>query len=133
MRLYPPITAIGRVALGPDALAGQRIERGTIIVIAPYVLHRRRALWPQPDMFDPNRFLGNERAAIGRFACLPFGAGPRICIGSAFALQEATLALGILMRDFNLDLAPGHVVWPVRRVTLRPRNGLPMVIRRSGA
>jgi cytochrome P450 len=133
MRLYPPIAAISRVALGPDELAGQRIERGTIIVIAPYVLHRHRALWPQPDMFDPNRFLGDARATIGRFAYLPFGAGPRICIGSTFALQEATLALAILMRDFSLDIAPGHVVWPVQRVTLRPRNGLPMVIRRSGA
>ena len=133
MRLYPPIAAISRAALGPDELAGQRIERGTIIVIAPYVLHRHRALWPQPDMFDPNRFLGNARAAIDRFAYLPFGAGPRICIGSTFALQEATLALAILMRDFSLDVAPGHIVWPVQRVTLRPRNGLPMVIRRSWA
>lgn len=131
MRLYPPIVAISRVALGPDDLAGQPIERGTIAVIAPYVLHRHRLMWPRPNVFDPNRFLGSARETIDRFAYLPFGIGPRTCIGAAFALQEATLVLAVLMRDVDMAVAPGHVVWPVQRVTLRPRNGLPMVIRRK--
>ena len=129
-RLYPPITAISRAALGPDELAGQPIKRGTMIVIAPYVLHRHRALWTNPDSFDPNRFLNGARETIDRFAYLPFGVGPRICIGATFAMQEASIVLATIMRHFTLELAPGHAVWPVQKVTLRPRGGLPMIVRR---
>ena len=100
-----------------------------MVVIAPYVLHRHRLLWQQPDFFDPGRFLGSARGRIDRFAYIPFGAGPRGCIGSAFALQEATIVLASIIRDFRLELAPGHTVWPVHRVTLRPRGGLPMRVR----
>jgi cytochrome P450 len=129
-RLYPPITAISRAALGPDELAGQPIRRGTMIVVAPYVLHRHRALWAKPDSFDPNRFLGCAREAIDRYTYLPFGVGPRICIGASFAMQEASIVVATIMRHFTLDLAPGHVVWPVQKVTLRPKGGLPMIVRR---
>jgi cytochrome P450 len=129
-RLYPPLAAISRAALGPDELAGQRIRRGTMVVIAPYVLHRHRALWTKPDCFDPNRFLNGAREKIDRYAYLPFGAGPRICIGATFAIQEATIVLAAIMRNFNLELAPGHAVWPVLKVTLRPKGGLPMIVRR---
>ena len=129
-RLYPPLAAISRAALGPDELAGQRIRRGTMVVIAPYVLHRHRALWSKPDCFDPNRFLNGAREKIDRYAYLPFGAGPRICIGATFAIQEATIVLAAIMRNFNLELAPGHAVWPVLKVTLRPEGGLPMIVRR---
>lgn len=128
IRLYPPIVAISRVALGPDNLAGERIDRGCMVVIAPYVLHRHRLLWERPDHFDPRRFLGTARETIDRYAYLPFGAGPRICIGSAFALQEATLVLAAILKNFDLQLAPGHKVWPLQRVTLRPAQGLPMLI-----
>jgi len=130
IRLYPPIAAISRVAIGADELAGQTIRRGSLIVIAPYVLHRHRGLWDRPDAFDPGRFLGDMRKGINRFAYLPFGAGPRTCIGSAFALQEATLVLAAVMHHFSLRLAPEHVVWPILRVTLRPANGLPMTVHR---
>jgi cytochrome P450 len=99
-----------------------------MVVIAPYVLHRHRRLWENPDVFDPTRFLAGAREKINRYAYLPFGAGPRICIGASFALQEATLVLGTLMRSFHLRLAPGFSVWPLQRVTLRPRGGLPMRI-----
>lgn len=129
-RLYPPITAISRAAVGPDELAGQRIKRGTMIVIAPYVLHRHRALWSNPDFFDPNRFLDGARETIDRFAYLPFGVGPRICIGATFAMQEALIVVATIMRHFTLELAPGHAVWPVHKVTLRPSGGLPMIVRR---
>jgi cytochrome P450 len=94
------------------------------------MLHRHRLLWDEPDAFDPSRFLGEARKNIDRFAYLPFGAGPRTCIGSAFALQEATLVLAVLMRKFTLSLASGHEVWPLMRVTLRPAGGLPMMVRR---
>jgi cytochrome P450 len=130
IRLYPPIAAISRVAIDTDVLAGETIRRGSLVVIAPYVLHRHRGLWDHPDAFDPARFLGEMRKGIDRFAYLPFGAGPRTCIGSAFALQEATLVLGAIMQRFNLRPMPGHVVWPILRVTLRPADGLPMMVRR---
>jgi cytochrome P450 len=129
-RLYPPLTAISRAAVGPDELAGQPIKRGTMIVIAPYMLHRHRALWSNPDLFDPNRFLDGARETIDRFAYLPFGAGPRICIGATFAIQEASIVLATIMRHFTLQLAPGHAVWPVHKITLRPGGGLPMIVRR---
>jgi len=130
LRLYPPIAAISRVAKGPDDLAGVAVRRGSMVVIAPYVLHRHRRLWDAPDHFDPRRFLGAARTKIDRFAYLPFGAGIRTCIGSAFALQEATLVLATIMRDFVLEQVKEHAVWPVLRVTLRPDGGLPMTIRR---
>ena len=127
-RLYPPLAAISRVAVGSDRLSGRVIKRGTLIVIAPYVLHRHRMLWSNPDGFDPCRFLGAAREHIDRFAYLPFGAGPRICVGAQFAIQEATIVLATLARRFRATLAPGHAVWPVQKVTLRPRGGLPMIL-----
>jgi cytochrome P450 len=129
IRLYPPLAAISRAAIGPDELAGEPIAPGTTIVIAPYVLHRHRRLWGDPDVFDPTRFLPGARETIDRFAYLPFGAGPRVCIGATFALQEATLVLATVMRRLCLELAPGFAVWPLQRVTLRPRGGLPMRIK----
>ena len=129
-RLYPPITAISRVAIGRDELAGEPIKPGTMIVIAPYVLHRHRALWKKPDNFDPNRFFGDARETIDRFAYLPFGVGPRICIGASFALQEASIVIATIMRHFTLELVPGFTPWPVQKVTLRPKSGLPMIVRR---
>lgn len=130
LRLYPPISAISRAALERDELAGRSIKRGTVVVIAPYVLHRHRALWTRPDYFDPNRFLNGAREKVDRFAYLPFGAGPRVCIGSAFALQEASIVLAAIVRNFELELAEGYAVWPIQKVTLRPKGGLPMVIKK---
>lgn len=129
-RLYPPISAISRAAKGSDELAGQPIRRGTMVVIAPYVLHRHRALWEKPTTFDPNRFLGDARQAIDRFAYLPFGVGPRICIGATFAIQEASIVVASIVRHFTFEMAPGHTAWPELKVTLRPRGGLPMILRR---
>ena len=102
-------------------------KRGSLIVISPYVLHRHKLLWERPDVFDPERFLGSAGAAIDRFTYLPFGAGPRKCIGSTFALQEATLVLASIVKRFRFELKPGHPVWPMLRVTLRPANGMPMI------
>ena len=129
VRLYPPIAAISRVAKGPDELGGERVKRGTMIVIAPYVLHRHQLYWDEPDAFDPTRFLGKARHEIDRYAYIPFGTGIRTCIGSAFALQEATLILATVMKNFAIALAPGTEVWPLLRVTLRPANGLPLIIK----
>jgi hypothetical protein len=84
-------------------------------------------LWRHADRFDPARFLSRSRNAIHRYAYLPFGVGPRGCIGSVFALQEASLAVAAIVRSFELEVAPEHTVWPVHRITLRPRGGLPMM------
>ena len=120
-------------AAGPDELAGQKVKRGTLVVIAPYVLHRHEMYWREPDMFDPNRFLGPAKNEIDRYAYLPFGAGIRTCIGSAFALQEATLILATIVKNFDFKLAPDKNVWPLLRVTLRPDGGMPMTIRYKDA
>jgi cytochrome P450 len=129
-RLYPPITAISRTALDYDELAGETIKPGTLIVIAPYVLHRHRALWTRPNAFDPNQFFGKARESIDRFAYLPFGVGPRICIGATFAIQEASIMVATIMRHFTLEMVSGSTPWPVQKVTLRPKGGLPMIVRR---
>jgi len=130
IRLYPPIAAISRVALDRDDLNGERVGPGSLIVVSPYVLHRHHLLWDRPDAFDPRRFLMPHRAGIDRFAYLPFGVGPRKCIGSTFALQEATLVLAVIVKHFRFQLRPGHAVWPVLQVTLRPANGLPMILKK---
>jgi cytochrome P450 len=131
IRLYPPIAAISRVATRADILCGEAVRPGTIVVIAPYVLHRHRLLWERPDAFDPSRFHRDNRDKIDRFAYLPFGAGPRTCIGSSFALQEAALVLATIVRAFRFELEPGYPVWPVLRVTLRPQHGIRMVVTRK--
>src|SRR5262249_14146654 len=129
-RLYPPITAISRTALRPDELSGEYIKPGTMIVIAPYVLHRHRALWTKPNTFDPTRFLADECGKIDRFAYLPFGVGPKTCIGAAFAIQEASIMIAKIMQHFTLEMLHGHIAWPVQKVTLRPQGGLPMRVQR---
>jgi len=133
LRLYPPIAAISRVAISDDTLAGEHIRAGTLVIVAPYVVHRHRLLWDRPDEFDPTRFLGASREHVHRYAYLPFGAGPRICLGAAFALQEASILLARIVARFTLQLAPGVQPEPLLRITLRPRGGLPMVIRRREA
>jgi cytochrome P450 len=134
LRLYPPAAMLARQAIADDELAGVPIPAGAVITISPYVLHRRKGLWDHPDAFDPSRFLGERRDRIDRFAYIPFGAGPRVCIGMAFAMQEGIILLAHFLRAFRFELVEGHQVMPMQRVTLRPRNGMKMhVKRRVGA
>jgi cytochrome P450 len=126
LRLYPPVPYMSRAALAQDRIGNLKIPKGSIVTIAPYVLHRHRRLWDEPDAFLPERFLPERREAIDRFAYLPFGAGPRVCIGAAFALQEAVVVLASVVRAARFDLVEGHEVMPIHRVTLRPGGGLPM-------
>jgi cytochrome P450 len=130
LRLYPPAPSLSREAIAPDILAGQTIRAKSLVVVPPYVVHRHKLLWRDPELFDPTRFLPGEREKIDRFAYMPFGAGPRVCIGMGFALQEATIVLAMILREFRLELAPGHEVTPVQRITLRPKGGMPMLMRR---
>ncbi len=134
MRLYPPVPFMSREARSRDMIGEVAVAAGTRIIIAPWVLHRHRKLWPDADMFVPERFAPENRGRIPRFAYLPFGAGPRICVGMTFAMQEALLALTMIARRFRLTLAEGADVMPFARMTLRPMHGLPMRIeaRSSG-
>lgn len=132
MRLYPPVASMSRQAMGPDDLCGRRIRKNALVIVSQWVLHRHRLLWDEPDSFDPRRFLPGEREKIDRFAYLPFGLGPRVCIGASFSLQEAAIILAHILRAFRLELQKGRVVTPVQRITLRPEGGLPMILRRRG-
>jgi cytochrome P450 len=133
MRLYPPAPFLSRAAIEEDRIGDVIIPAGTVVTIAPYVLHRHRTLWDEPDAFKPERFLPEEKGKIDRFAYLPFGAGPRVCIGSTFALQEAVIVLATIVRAVRLDLKEGYQVTPLHRITLRPHEGLPMRLTyRSG-
>lgn len=129
LRLYPPLAAVSRTARESDDFSGIRIKAGTMVVISPYVLHRHNFWGKRADQFEPARFLPGSREHIDRYAYLPFGAGTRGCIGSVFALQEATLAVASITQNFDFEMAANHVVWPVHRITLRPQDGLPMLIR----
>ncbi|HEX8165736.1 MAG TPA: cytochrome P450 [Beijerinckiaceae bacterium] len=129
MRLYPPVPYMSRAALEEDRIGSLKIPKGSIVTIAPWVLHRHRRLWDEPEAFVPERFLAERRDSIDRFAYLPFGAGPRVCIGAAFSLQEAIVVLATVVRASRLELADGHAVMPVHRVTLRPAGGLLMIVR----
>ncbi|WP_349371183.1 cytochrome P450 [Salinarimonas sp.] len=126
MRLYPPAAFMSREAIKEDRIEGLRLPAGSIVMIAPWVVHRHKLLWDDPDVFDPGRFLSPRRETIDRYAYLPFGAGPRVCIGNTFSMQEALIALAETVRLVRLDLDPAHRIEPVQRVTLRPRGGLPM-------
>jgi len=132
LRLYPPAWILGRRALLDDRLGDRRLPAGSVVAISPYVLHRHPVFWEQPDLFEPSRFTPELVAARHRFSYLPFGAGPRLCIGHNLAMLEAQLALATLAQGFSPRLVPGAVVVPERRFTLRPRGGLPMTIHRSG-
>ena len=110
----------------------QRIAPGTVVTVSPYVVHRHRRLWKPRNCSIPSRFVGANREKIDRFAYIPFGAGPRVCIGMAFALQEAVIVLAHFARRFRFDFAPGCIVTPQQRVTLRPRKGLRMIVHNRG-
>jgi cytochrome P450 len=126
MRLYPPVPFLSRAANADDRIKGYRVPKDSLVMMAPYVLHRHTTLWSDPEDFDPDRFMPDRRGSIDRYAYLPFGAGPRICIGASFSLQEAVIVLARVVRSFRLSLEPGHVVRPLQKVTLRPDGGLPM-------
>ncbi len=126
MRLYPPAHTISRQAIGDDAVLGHRIPAGSAVLIAPWLLHRKPAIWENPERFDPQRFSPERSAARHRFAYIPFGAGPRICIGMAFAMTEAVLILATIAQRYRLRLKAGHPVEPQGLITLRPRYGMRM-------
>ncbi len=119
IRHYPPAFMIVREALAADTVAGHPIKPGTVVSIAPWVLHRHRAFWDRPHVFDPARFLPGAPPPP-RYAYMPFGAGPRICVGAQFALTEAVIVLARLLRQFRLRFSGSGAVMPVAVVTTQP-------------
>jgi len=126
LRLYPPITFIPRVAAEPCEIGGHRLRRGAMVMIAPWAIHRHHALWDRPDEFDPDRWDG-PAPAQGTY--LPFGYGPRICIGAGFAGMESALILARLVRRFAFETVPGQTVRPVARLTTRPKDQIMARVR----
>jgi cytochrome P450 len=119
MRLYPAGSVISRVAIAPDRLGDQDVAPGTTVMTSTWVLHRHRTIWRDPDSFDPLRFLGEEGASIPRFAYLPFGLGPRVCIGASFAMQEMVIILAALYSRLRLSFAERDEPRPIQKLTLR--------------
>jgi cytochrome P450 len=122
LRLYPPAAFLSRTAQTSDTLLGREVKRGDTVILPIYALHRHHALWHNPDAFDPSRFATGQK--IDRFAYLPFGDGPRICIGASFALQEAVIILATLLARFRFTRIAGRDPKPVMILTLRPEGGV---------
>lgn len=133
LRLFPPAWVLTRRALADDVLDGVPVPAGTVVIVSPWLLHRRPDLFPDPEAYRPQRFeQGLDRAV--REAYVPFGAGPRLCIGRDFALVETTLVLAELLRGARVDPVPGERVRVDALVTMRPRSGLRLQVspRSSG-
>jgi len=132
MRLYPPVWVIGRRALASFRLGEYEIPADTNMLISQYLMHRDARYFPEPEKFVPDRWgAGNARtAALPRFAYFPFGGGPRVCIGAGFAMMEAVLLLATIAQKFQIQISPEEKVSMQPSVTLRPRNGIPVTLKR---
>lgn len=126
MRLYPPAWVMGRRVMEPYSTGGYTFPVHSIILLSPYLMHHDPRYFPDPFVFDPQRWTPEARAARPRFSYFPFGAGPRQCIGEAFAWMEGALLIATLARNWKLRLVPGHPVALLPLITLRPRHGMRM-------
>jgi len=132
LRLYPPAAVIPRQANAADNIGGIKIGKNARVLVSPYVTHRHEAFWTDPAAFKPDRFAPERQVARHRFAYLPFGAGPRACVGQHFALLEMHLALATLAQRYTLHLVPGCAVVAEMTTTLGPRGGLWMTVHERG-
>ncbi|WP_242900824.1 cytochrome P450 [Actinomadura terrae] len=128
MRLYPPVWILTRQAQRDDEVGGYHVPAGSDVLICPYTLHRNPAFWDAPDAFRPERFEPEATTERPRYAYIPFGAGPRFCVGNHLGLMEATFVLALACRDLRLRLTPGREVVPEPMLSLRVRGGLPMTV-----
>lgn len=129
-RLYPPITFLPRVAARATEIGGRQVPRGAMVMIAPWAIHRHRRLWEAPDRFDPDRFSPERETEIEPGRYIPFGIGPRVCVGAAFATIEATLILARLVRRYDFAVNDAARVRPVARLTTRPKDEISVRARR---
>ena len=131
MRLYPPAPGLSiREAQADDWIGNTFIKKKNAVIVLPWVMHRHRALWNNPDRFEPERFSPERSAGRPRFAYMPFGGGPRICIGAALAMTEAQLILATIAQRYRLKLVPKQDIRLLHRVTLRPKDGIRMTLER---
>ncbi|UHS59101.1 cytochrome P450 [Agrobacterium vaccinii] len=126
MRLYPPAPVITRTAMKDFRLGDYLIPAGTVMLIPIYAVHRHASIWPDAERFDPDRFSAEATKSRHRYAYMPFGAGPRVCIGNAFAVMEAVAILAVLLQKLRLSAASEQAPKPLMKVTLRPDNALRM-------
>jgi cytochrome P450 len=129
MRLYPPVWGLPRKALAADEIDGYRIPAGADVMICPYTLHRHPGFWPDPERFVPERFALSGPPAAHRYAYIPFGAGPRVCVGSQLGMMEAVLIAAMVGRRFRFELAGPEDPRPEPNLSLRVRGGLPVRVR----
>jgi cytochrome P450 len=132
MRLYPPAYGFGREAVADCEIAGYRVPAGSTVHMFPWLVHRDARWYPDPLRFDPDRWANDFAKTLPAFAYLPFGGGPRRCIGNAFAMMEAVLLAAAIARRFELRLVEGHPVEPFASITLRPKYGMKMTLRARG-
>ncbi|WP_246257140.1 cytochrome P450 [Amycolatopsis anabasis] len=132
MRLYPPVWLLPRLAREADEIGGYRVPPGADVVVCTYTLHRHPAFWDLPERFDPERFDPARAADRPRYAYLPFGAGPRFCVGNSLGMLEAVFVLAVVTRDLRLSTLPGYRAVPEPMLSLRVRDGLPMTVRPAG-
>ena len=130
LRLYPPAPRFDRQAAAADRLGEHEVKAGDIVSIWSWLLHRHRDLWDDPDVFDPDRWRPEAKAAHHRFQYLPFGGGPRLCVGMRFATIEALAVLAPWLRSWSFAPTPGREVRPSGMITLRPAGGLPLILAR---
>jgi cytochrome P450 len=128
LRLYPPVWLLPRIAKEEDEIGGYRVRAGADVLICPYLLHRHPGLWPDPERFDPERFDPARHDGRDRYAYIPFGAGPRFCVGNNLGMMEATVVLATVARDLRIKKLPGYEVVAEPMLTLRARGGLPMTV-----
>ncbi len=126
LRLYPAAPLVARTAIGPDRVAGRDVPAGAELVASTWVLHRHRRLWRDPDVFDPARFLGEDGAAIHRCAFIPFGIGPRVCIGASFGMQEMVIVMAEFLKRLRFSFAGSEKPAPVMRITIQPSADVAM-------
>lgn len=130
LRLYPPAPGFAREPIEDVTIAGYEIPKGSLITIGTYVLHHDSRFFPDPERFDPQRFAPGWEGRIPRHAYLPFGGGPRVCIGNGFAMMEARLILATMAQHFRLSLNSDEPIRPVQLVTLRPSGPVWMKVER---
>jgi len=130
LRLYPPTWRLARTAQGPDSFGRHRIPAGAIVVFSPYLIHRHKDAWDNPEEFDPERFAVARARGRPRFAYIPFGGGPRACIGMQLAIMEAQIAIAMAAQRFRMSPVAESAIEIEPVVTLRPRSGLWMRIER---
>jgi cytochrome P450 len=129
MRLYPPVWILPRKAVGSDEVGGYDVPPGADILICPYTLHRHPRFWDAPERFDPDRFAPAHQASRPRYAYIPFGAGPRFCVGNGLGMMEAVFVIAVICRELRLAKVASHRVVAEPMLSLRMRGGLPMTVR----